>query len=95
VRYLLSLRRFAKKAGGNQIHRALVEVEQIMEGQFQADLLSKWSLTGRFTCSFDRTVLQKRNLSYIDERVPNTTCGSTIRIQPNTPEDGRIDARNM
>jgi hypothetical protein len=27
--------------------------------------------------------------------VPNTTCGSIIRIQPNTPEDGHTDTRNM
>jgi hypothetical protein len=27
--------------------------------------------------------------------VPNTTRGSTIRIQPNTPDDGHIYARNV
>jgi hypothetical protein len=27
--------------------------------------------------------------------MPNTTCSGIIRIQPNTPEDGHIDARNM
>ena len=27
--------------------------------------------------------------------VLNTICSSIIRIQPNTPEDGHIDARNM
>jgi hypothetical protein len=48
--------------GENPIQRAQVEVEQIMQGQFQADLLSKWSLTGRMTCRFDRTVLQKSKL---------------------------------
>jgi len=27
--------------------------------------------------------------------VLNTICSSIIHIQPNTPEDGHIDARNM
>ena len=48
--------------GEDQIQRAQVEVEKIMQGQFQADLLIKGSLTGRVTCSFDRTVLQKSKL---------------------------------
>lgn len=39
-----------------------MDVEKIMHGQFQADLLSKGSLTGRLTCSFDRAVLKKSKL---------------------------------
>jgi len=69
VRYLPSLGRFAKKSkkrggevGEDQIQRAQVEVEKIMQGQFQTDLLIKESLTGRLTCSFDCTELQKSKL---------------------------------
>jgi len=48
--------------GEDEIQRAQVEVEKIMQGQFQADLLIKGSLTGRLTFSFDRTVLNKSKL---------------------------------
>jgi hypothetical protein len=51
-----------KGGGGDQIQRAQVEVELIMQGQFQAELLSKGSLTGSLTCSFDRSVLQRSKL---------------------------------
>ena len=47
------------------------------------------------TCTIHIQPLQQPTNAQFSFTVLNTIWSSIIRIQPNTPEDGHIDARNM
>ena len=47
------------------------------------------------TCTIHIQPLQQPTNAQFSFAVLNTIWSSIIRIQPNTPEDGHIDARNM
>ena len=47
------------------------------------------------TCTIHIQPLRQPNKAQLSFTVLNTICGSIIRIPPNTPKDGHIDARNM
>ena len=47
------------------------------------------------TCTIHIQPLRQLTNTQFSFTVLNTICSSIIRIQPNTPEDEHIDARNM
>ena len=51
--------------------------------------------TAPHTCNIHIQPLRQPTNTQFSFTVLNTICSSIIRIQPNTPEDGHIDARNM